>query len=260
MTPSQARANSLSTVGTPLQQKANHDAEPISISPHASGCAWLASPVGAMALIICACIQQSSTSEPRIANESLQQLAATPGLRIHNGINRGTDYTDSQGTKYNLRYIPITITNESTRPIHFQIAFEKEYDYPRRFRIDEPFNVFPMPEEWGMDGVEITDEMINELLRYIDQPSLTKTLEPGEGIVAAIGTRYLPTGRGVLPNALFVQSDRDKFQDCDDLMNHEESQNPQLALGLKLDICLVQQRDPVGCVLIPSGQLSFPER
>ena len=87
-------------------------------------------------LIVCSCFQQTS----------IDGLPIESRLRIENGINRGVSYTDSLGTRYNLRYIPITITNDSTFPIHIQIAFSNEYDYPTAYG-DEKFKVFSFPKK-----------------------------------------------------------------------------------------------------------------
>lgn len=190
------------------------------------------------------CAQEKSTRTEQTSNV---------GLLIDNGINRGINYTDSLGTNYNLRYIPITITNDSTIPIHFQLVFSKDYDYPIAFG-DQKFKVIPLPKEWGLNGVEITDSMFNELKNYIAKPLLNKTLEPGEKRVIAIGTLYPrpPKFRGILPNALFAHTDKGIFPTCDWLMNEDPSSNPQIALGLKLNF-------GESCMVIPCGQISYPE-
>ncbi|MDN5204228.1 hypothetical protein QQ008_22745 [Fulvivirgaceae bacterium BMA10] len=203
-------------------------------------------------LVGCSGNQQTSKGELQIENGPNQHLGSKSGLLIDNGINRGTSYTDSLGTDYNLRYIPITITNDSTIPVHLQIAFSKEYDYPAAYG-DEKFRVFLLPKEWA-DTITITNSMFDELKNYIDRPLLNETIEPGEKCVVAIGTLYSrPTNCGVLPNALFLQNKGDLYHECDGLINQDKSTNSQLALGLKLDLC-------GRCTLIPCGQISYPER
>lgn len=209
-------------------------------------------------MIVCSCAQQPSKNGQQTETAPNQHFKSKTGLKIEYKPNRGTGYTDTLGTKYNLRYIPITITNDSTIQIQIQFAFSNEYDYPSAFG-DEQYKVFPMPKEWGLDGVEITDSLINELKNYIDKPFFNKTLEPGEKCVLAIGTRYRPTGLGIVPNVVFIQSESEIFQACDNLMNNDKSINPQFALGLKLDIYLTQHRSPSSCMLIPCGQISYPE-
>ena len=80
-------------------------------------------------------------------NAPNQRLKLNSGLLIHNGQYRGTVYIDSLNNNYNIKYIPITITNDSTISIHLQIAFSKEYDYPIA-DAGESFKVFPMPKEY----------------------------------------------------------------------------------------------------------------
>ena len=132
------------------------------------------------------CVQEKSKSTEHTSKS---------GLLIDYGINRGTGYTDSLGTYYNIRYIPITITNDSTIPIHFQIAFSKEYDYPVAYG-DREFKVIPLPKEWALDGVEITDRMINELPKYIDKPFSNKPLNPAKNL--------LPRLEHITPGLLIV--------------------------------------------------------
>ena len=205
-----------------------------------------------MALIICSCSQQPSKGKTQIDHDK-QYPKSNTGLRIDNGINRGISYTDSFGNNYNLRYIPIISTNDSTTSIHLQIAFSKEYDYPTAYG-DEQFKVIPLPKEWALDGVEITESMINVLPQYINQPFFDKTLKPGEKCIMAIGTLYpRPTkGSGILPNTLFTHNKRGDFPACDWFMKKDLPSNSQIALGLKLNF-------GESCMIIPCGQISYPE-
>ena len=194
----------------------------------------------------------------------------TSGLGINNGINRGVGYTDSQGNSYNLRYIPITITNDSTISMEIRITFLNEYDYPTAYG-DEQFRVFTFPKEMSPDDVTfdtISYELSqNELREFLDKGLDTNyifnvTLEPDENYVMAIGTLYPRAAKvcGVLPNALFVQSNRDLYQECGTLMNQDKSAYPKvrdsIGLGLKLGFC-VNSISP-GCTLIPCGKISYP--
>lgn len=65
-------------------------------------------------LMICSCSRR--TSKGRLLIDS--------GLKIDNGPSHGASYTGSLGTKYSLRYIPITITNDSTILINIQIDWK----------------------------------------------------------------------------------------------------------------------------------------
>ena len=184
------------------------------------------------------------------------------GLQIEYGPNQGLTHTDTLGTKHNYRYITATITNDSTIAIHLQIALSNEYDFPAACG-DKKYKVFLLPKELTPDTAAlinvITNGLGNFLDRCLDTPYiLNKTLEPGEKSVVTFGTLYSrPTNCGVVPNALFAQGDSDNFQACDSLMNQDKSTDPQLALGLKLDF--YSGRSPFACILIPCGQISYPE-
>lgn len=192
--------------------------------------------------------------------KNTEQKKSKSGLLFEHGGYRGSGYTDSLGTNYNFRQNPITITNDTTVPIHIQIAFSKEYDYTKDYD-DEQFKVFPLPKEWARE--RITDSMYNamheKLPLYINNPTLNETIEPGEKISLAIGTIYpLPAETWwVVPSELFAYSNGDPpstctFPNLDWLMNENLSPNSEIALGLKLHL---DER----CMIIPCGQISYPE-
>ncbi len=199
-------------------------------------------------MIVCSCIQKQSKS----------------GLQIEYGSNQGLTHTDSLGIKHNYRYITATITNDSTIPIHLQIALSKEYEFPASCG-DKKYKVFLLPKELTPDTAalynNITDGLGNFLDRCLDNPYvLNKTLEPGEQHVVTIGTLYSrPTNCGVVPNALYAQGDSHNFHTCNSLMDQDGSTDPPLSLGLKLDFYVTRGRSPFECILIPCGQISYPE-
>ena len=206
-------------------------------------------------LMGCSCFQRTTKGELQIEKGSIQHLGSKSGLLIDHGVYRGSGYTDLLGTNYNLRVNPITITNDSTIPIHVQITFSKEYDYPIAYG-DEKFKVIPLPKEWAQNRTtdSMFDSMFEKLPNYIDKPVLNETVEPGEKINLAIGTLYPIPGDNwsVVPNELFAHSDGGIFPTCDWLMKEDPSSNPEIALGLKLVFTQ-------SCIIIPCGQISYPE-
>ena len=180
------------------------------------------------------------------------QQTLKSGLLIENRINRGINYTAPQGTDYSIRYIPITITNDSTISIHVQLAFSEEYSNPYP-HIEEKFKLIPLPGEWALDGVDISENMIEELPGYIENPVLNQTITPGEKIILAIGSLYPRPAKstGVLPRLLFAQSDTTPFPDCDRLVKEEPESNLPIPLGLKI---IFGER----CKIIHCGQISYP--
>lgn len=173
------------------------------------------------------------------------------GVLIENRINRGINYEDPNGEQYNIRFIPITITNDSTIPINIQIEFLKEY-YNHQSNIKEKFKLIPMPREWALDGIDITEKMMDELQDYIDKPKLNKTIEPGEKFVFAVGALYArPTkSNGILPQGLFVIDEAEPFKDCAWPMENEGSSNNTIPIGIRI---LFGEK----CAILYSGQISY---
>jgi hypothetical protein len=204
------------------------------------------------------CAQQKSNNAEQLLNgvpkneKSVnKQSDLYNGIQIENKINRGINYTDPLGMDYSIRYIPITITNESTSKAYLQIAFAKEYNYPEPY-IHEKFRLIPLPEEWALDGVEISDGMMNELPSYIKKPVLNETIAPGEKLIFAIGSIYPRPARttGVLPRILFVQNGEITFPDCEWYLEKDQTSGQPIKMGLKV---IFGQ----SCRIIPGGSISY---
>ena len=184
------------------------------------------------------------------------------GLQIDNGTNHGLNYTDSIGSKFSYRYMPVTITNDSIVPIHIRIDLTNEYDYPNVYG-NQKFRLFLLPKELMRDKVtydsvsyEIGD---NEIRDFFDRDlnpsySINKTIKPGKKCVITIGTLYPRPAKisGVVPNTLFALSDGEVLSTCDRLMKGDQFANSRIGLGLKLDF-----RE--SCMIIHCGQISYPK-
>lgn len=162
------------------------------------------------------------------------QPSTNSGLTIENGFRRGITYTDSLGIEYNLRYIPITITNDQTEPVRLQITFADTYNYPDT-HLDERFRLVPLPMEWALDGVGVNKKMMAELPGYMNNPTVSKTLKPGEKWVMSIGALYLRETQhsGVIPEALSVMDQMDR--DCPLVGASDDTIEPNHLLSLKLN-------------------------
>lgn len=80
-------------------------------------------------LVFGSCAQRASQSNQK--NQSVKQHhELRSGLQIENRTNRGTNYTDPSGVDYNIRNIPVKITNDTTISIRLQLTFDKQYRYP----------------------------------------------------------------------------------------------------------------------------------
>jgi hypothetical protein len=198
-------------------------------------------------MIFCSCAQCGSRSE----STNSQQDNFKNGLKIENGINRGTNYTDSLGTPYSIRNIPIKIMNDTTFPIQVQISFSKKYNYPSTIS-NEMFKLIPLPKEWAANHSEITEHMINIVPKYIGDPLITVIIEPGEEFVLSIGSVYPRPAKvhGVLPRTLFVLNEITDFSECEWLMKKDRSTNNQIALGLKT---VIGEK----CLIIPCGSITY---
>jgi hypothetical protein len=207
-------------------------------------------------MFLSSCVQRTTRKD---TNEIAANRTAEfkSGLTIKNGINRGTGYRDSLGVDYNVRYIPITITNDSTLPIKLDINFLKKYTNPLASS-DNDFKIMPMAREWAVDGGEITDNMFVDLKEDIDNPRTNKILKPGEKLLIAIGTRYYRESgfASPLPEVLFVQGDSDSFQFCENMLFGERTKS-NLELGLKL--IFNRGKKDEHCAIIPCGQISYIE-
>lgn len=211
--------------------------------------------VGALiVMIFWSCVHQS----PKNKNANTQQVKLKSGLKIENRPNRGTFYNDSLGAKYGITYIPVTIKNDSTIPLHIQMNFSNAYNFPQPDS-DEMFELTPLPEEWALDGTEITDGMLDGLQHFLDKPRLNKIIEPGEKLVLAIGThRSVPSKTSVpIPNALFIQNNKDLYHECDSLIYQNNLTISTSSLWLKLVVDI--NSDSPWCTLIPCGQISYSE-
>ncbi len=197
------------------------------------------------------CAQVKSKSKEPLENDPKQHQGLQGSILIENDTWRGISYTDSMGSNYNLRYIPITITNDNTIPVHLQISFSKEYHYPYPDSI-ERFKLVTLPKEWALEGVEVTEKMIDELAKYIDKPLLNETIKPSEKYVIAIGTLYPkpPKFSGVLPGTLVTQDKIDLYSNCDRLTDQFNSIDSGLTLGLSIN-------SGETCKIIPCGHVSF---
>jgi len=206
--------------------------------------------IGLLSLLILCSFKQQNLNDVLKDECVIYKQNDSVKLLINNGQYRGTVYTDSIGTIHNLRYMPITITNVGTKPIRLQINFANEYNFPIE-NSSENFNLFPLPNEWAIEGSEITDSMIDELPNYINKPILDKTLQPGEKILFAIGTKYIrgKTG-GILPNSIFTLEDKEIFEECDLFKNDVLSSNSPKELGFKFSVS-------GSCFIIPCGNYLF---
>ncbi|NER17560.1 hypothetical protein [Spongiivirga citrea] len=219
--------------------------------------------VGILAIVI---VWSCTQLKPKNENSNTQQLKFKYELKIENGTNRGTSYTDSKGTDYIIRYIPITVTNTDSVPIRIQLDFSEEYSSLKGSNNNK---VLILPEVFALDGITLTtknqiliDSMQIELRKYLEKKlsdpyQLDKILQPNENILIAVGIQYKPNQSvpSPLPNELFFQSEISNYTECNNLNNYAGTSNSQMSLWLKLNFN--QGRSNENCIIIPCGQISY---
>lgn len=222
-------------------------------------------------LMACSCAQQKSKNGLQVEDSTNQQPLKS-GLRIEYGPNLGTTHTDPLGTKHFYVHSTATITNDSTIPIHLQLALANEYEYPA-FCGDDKYKVFLLPEELTPDTVTLYNNIVNGQHDFLNTPLvkppvLNKTLSPGEYCVVTIGTLTpKPSNCAAVPRAVFSHDNNGLYQACDRQIparpaggNQAVSTDPQLEIGVKLEYYyrrkFITPED--GCAVIPFGQISYP--
>ena len=199
----------------------------------------------------CSSNQSQAGNQIKIEGKTEQQDFSQTGLVIDNGINRGVTYTDPEGILFNHRYIPISFTNDTTHTIRIDMAVAEEYYYEGPHG-NEPFRILLLPPEWALDGVEITDSMTREINHYLEDTSVSFTLDPGEKYIMSIGTLYPnpPKSTGTLPRTLFTHDETSVFPQCEWYSKEDVNHSIQFELGLKLVY-------GENCMIIRCGHISF---
>lgn len=209
-----------------------------------------------LVIIIYACVQQTQKSNSKNV-ETIKYKHERKRLKIENGINRGLAFTDSLGDNYAITYISIHLTNIDSLPINFQFALSSEYNHPLA-KNSETYTLVLLSKEWTIDGVTISDSLINEIPNDLKKGTLNTTLNPGEEFVFAIGSLRPSPAKicVVLPNELFINDQGDIYSDCDWHMKKRNTPNSIIEIGLKVDYCHHEVKSR-GCLIIPCGKISY---
>lgn len=196
-----------------------------------------------------------------------QPVKSNTGLKIEYGPNLGITHTDTLGTRHFYVHSTAIITNDSIIPIHLQAALSNEYEFPTFCNDTNKYKVFLVPEELTPDTATVYNNVLNGpndfLNGPLDKPSvLNKTLKPGEYCVVTIGVLIpKPSNCTAVPRAIFTHDNIGLYQKCDRQINTAISTVPQLTIGVKLEYYnnrkFITPED--GCVVIPFGQISYPE-
>ncbi|NNC84548.1 MAG: hypothetical protein HKN75_00600, partial [Bacteroidia bacterium] len=187
------------------------------------------------------------------------------GLHIEYGPNLGTTITDNLGAKHFYVHSTAIITNDSTIPIHLQLALSIEYQFPA-FCGHEKYKVFLLPEKLTPDTATIYNNIVNGNHEFLNSPldsayNINKTLKPGDYCVVTIGVLIpKPFNCAAVPRGTFSHDTKDLYESCDSQNNHAISTNPHLQIGVKLEYYNQRKFIPPEdeCTVIPFGRISYP--
>ena len=211
--------------------------------------------------------EQTPKNGVYIVEEANQAVWSNTGLKIEFGPNLGITHTDSLGAKHFYIHSTAIITNDSMVPIHLKAALSNEYEFPTFCGDTNKYKVFLVPKELTPDTATIYNNVLNGQHDFLNAPldnpsAINKTLTPGEFCVVTIGVLIpKPTNCAAVPRAIFSNDDRGLYQICDSQKNKAISTVPQLEIKVKLEYYYKRKfiTPEDGCVIIPFGQISYPE-
>lgn len=134
-------------------------------------------------MCFCSCFVNSNSRANGAGNKQF-------GLTIEVGQRQGMQYFDAANTEFNYRYFTITVTNDSTIPVHLAINLS-EAEMGLSDTLQSKFFLLPRhltPNEQQFDRGGMSDELKKFLDLQIDTPVLLdKTLKPTEKCVLTFG-------------------------------------------------------------------------
>lgn len=205
-------------------------------------------------LILSSCAQQTAKENLLVQKESRTVVDKQRTIKIENGPNRGTFFTNSQGIEYSHSHKTISITNESNAPITLQIALPNEYALPAPFD-REKFKIVLWPEKLTPEKDIFIDSISAELRTFFESDfnsphRLSKVLEPSQEYLITIGTWHIPTDSYASVVGLSFPNEEVLLNTCIPLMNSNTPIEPSFLVRLNLTF------SGVGCRYIPFGEIS----
>lgn len=185
---------------------------------------------------------------------TVAQSQSENGLLIENGPTHGTGYQDSFGANFNLRYIPITILNDTSVAARIHLKFDDFYQNPKGYE-EGIYRVFPLPKEWVVDGM--TDDDFDVLWKdfesYMNRPQVSAEIQAGAEFSFVIATLYpLPAEKWwIVPRLLSTGQFNADLEQCDEITGRDErSQESDLTFVLQLS-------HDRGCSLLYCGYVNY---
>jgi len=186
----------------------------------------------------------------------------TDRLTIDNGAIRSTEYEDSNGNSYKIRYLPVTIRNNGSLPVNIKINFSEEYTYPTSS--ENSFHIAPVESGWVVDGVPISDlfvvdgvplALVSKLTQALKNSQLKKSLKPGDEFLFGIVMQHDADQDTMtsIPEGLFVRGDTDNLKSCNGLLLGDRTKS-NFQFGLK--VSFNQGDKDEYCAIIPCGKIT----
>ena len=212
------------------------------------------------------CSQRTTKGELQTENAPIQRLELKTGLKIEYGPNLGTTHIDTLGIRNFYVHSTSIITNDSTIPIHLQLALSSEYELPTYCGDSNKYKVFLLPEELTPDTATLYNNIVNGQHDFLNAPlinsaTINKILNSGEYCVVTIGVLVRkPTNCAAVPRAVFSHDNKGLYRACDSQLNQAILTDPLLEIGVKLEYYNQRKFIPPedGCVVIPFGKISYP--
>ena len=176
-------------------------------------------------LVLIVILLLSFALNAQTGSKNTKQMQKT-GLNVEFGPNLGTTHVDTKAIINFYVHITAIITNDSTIPIHLQLALAEEYDFPD-YCSDDKYKVFLLPEELTPDTATVYNNIVNGQHDFLNAPLqnscvLNKTLNPGEFCVITIGTLTpQPSNCAPVPRAVFSHDTESLYEACDSEINQK---------------------------------------
>lgn len=184
--------------------------------------------LGLFALIFCSC-ENAVPTKPHLHPKHA-------GIYIDHGTMTGNWHNNGPGNIYSYRSITSTIINDSTLPLHLDLALPAEQPYPAPYN-DQRYRLFIIPEALAAQQYNADSKALKD---FLDSASgrpctLQRIIQPKEELSLTIGV--FSSNKGVAPGqmALLSKGHKPHFPAHDSLINEALSKTKVLELLFALD-------------------------
>lgn len=210
-----------------------------------------------IALILCSAMCACTEKQPAKSPDSYY------GTKITNHSRRGRQYIDKAGTEYAYRYFETVFTNDSTIPMHLDLALPKTFGEGIHHN-EQAYRIFFLPEsitpEKQFDSDFYATNVIPFIETQVEKPlTFHKIIPPGK--TYSITTGYLSELRLRLEPMRMVVCSKGHPHNCpsipDTAIQYAVSGEKTLRLFLGLDFCPGGGNTADCYAVYPIGVISF---